>query len=183
MKQTNNVIDERQQLINLKVCSAAGIFLALCLGVSTGYKLYTTGDIGWEFWTLLGACLVAIISRRVFGDIEQPKSIGGKLLPTGSGKADKKARKTDYTLRSLEFAVVCTVMDVLLVTTGKDEVTDYKIAETLFPALDKTATIILTAVISFVIAFIISYIFDYIVGENFKVKKYNKMIAELDGED
>lgn len=183
MKQTNNVIDERQQLINLKVCTAAGIFLALCLCVSMGYKLYTTGDIDWEFWALFGACLVAVIARRVFGDIEQPKSIGGKLLPTGSSKAEKRARRIDYALRSLEFAVVCTVMDILVVTTGRDEITDYEIAKTLFPTLGETETVVLIAVVSFVIAFIVSYIFDYIVGEKFKVKKYNKMIAELDGED
>jgi divalent metal cation (Fe/Co/Zn/Cd) transporter len=74
-------------------------------------------------------------------------------------------------------------MDILLVATGRNDVSELELAEYLFPSLDKITTIIVTALIAFVSMFIISYIFDYIVGEKFKVARYNKMISQLDEED
>ena len=181
MKQ-NNTMDERQKQINMKAAALGGAFLALCIIISMICKMITTEDIGWEFWALLDTCLVILISRNLLGDIEQPTDINNRPLPVGSSKADKRARKKDYTLRSLIFGAVCAVMDVLLVATGRDDVTDMEVAEILFPGLGKPATIAVTVVIAFTSMFLISFLFDYLIGEKFKVKRYNKMLAELEEE-
>lgn len=183
MKQQNKVPDERQKEIFRKSCCTAYIFLVLCVGASLIYKVFTTESMSWEFWALIGCCLVMLISRRIYGDIEVPTDIKDRPLPTGNSREDRKARKKDYAIRSVIFASAFAVMDVLLMATGRNDVSELELAEYLFPSLNKLTTVIVTAVIAFVGMFIISYIFDYIVGEKFKVARYNKMIAELDAEE
>lgn len=179
----NNVPDERQKEIYRKACCAAYIFLVLCVGASLIYKVFTTESMSWEFWALIGCCLVMLITKRILGDVEEPKDVWGKPLPTGDSKQDKRARKKNYALESMFFALGMTVADVLLVATGTNDLEELELAEYLFPSLDRITTIVITAALAFVGAFIISFIFDYIIGEKFKVAKYNKMISELDAED
>ena len=107
----------------------------------------------------------------------------GRPLPLGSTREDKRARIKNYLLESVIFALACAVMDILLIATGRDDVTDMEIAEILFPSLGKVATVAVTAVIAFVVMLVISFIFEYIIGEKFKVKKYNKLLKALDEED
>lgn len=182
MKQKNNSMDERQKQITVKAMAMAGAFLCLCVSISMIYKVITTENLGWEFWALLGCALVTVISRRLMGDIEPPKSITDKPLPTGNSKRERRIRQKDYALQSVLFALVCAGMDVLLISFGKDDVTDYDLTTVLFPELGRTATIALTALIAFVSMFIISYIVEYLVGEKYKVKKYNQMLAMLEEE-
>lgn len=90
MKNETNVMDERQKQINSNALAAAGIFLMVCISVSMIYKVWTTGNTGWEFWALLGSGLVSGITQRILGDIEQPKSISGKPLPVENTKEAKE---------------------------------------------------------------------------------------------
>lgn len=180
MNNNNPVIDERQKLINTRAMANSGIFLALCLGAAMLYKVFTTDDPGWEFWALIGASFVSILSRRILGDIDEPKNISGKPLPTGSTKQERLTRRKDYALRSVIFAAACAVMDILLVAFGKTDNADYELAEYLFPTLSKGMTVALSAVIAFGSMFLISFLFDYLIGEFFKVKRYNQMLAALD---
>ncbi len=182
MKNNNSGLDERQQQINYRSIAYAGIFLAICVAASMIYKVITTDNFSWEFWAIIGMCFVIIISRRVMGDIEEPKDIMGKPLPLGSDKADKRTRLKDYASRSLIFAGACAVMDIVLVAFGKDDVSDYVLAKMIFPGLNKWLTVALTAVIALAVMFTISFVVDSIIGENFKVKRYNKMLDELDEE-
>lgn len=183
MKNKNNVPDERQKEIYRKSCCAAYIFLVLCVGASLIHKVITTESMSWEFWALIGCCLVTLIAKRVLGDIEEPKSIWGKPLPTGNSKQDRRARKKDYAQGSLFFALGMTVGDILLVSTGTNDLEELELAEYLFPSLDRIPTIAITALLAFAGAFVVSYVFEYIVGEKFKVARYSKMISELDAED
>ncbi len=172
-------MDERQKQIQAKATACGYSFLCLCLVVAMTVKLIQTDEIGWEFFALLGGCAVIIIARRFLGDVEQPKDIWGKPLPLGSSKEDRRARKKDYALGSCIFAGTCAIMETLLIAFGKTT-SDLELTEFFFPALSRGAAIALSAVIGFVTMFLISYIFDYMISEHFKVKRYNKMLAELE---
>ncbi len=180
---TNNQIDERQAQINLKAMAWAGVFLLGCIIVSMFVKIFTADTLGWEFWAILGASVVAIITRRILGDVEQPRDIMNRPLPTGSSKEDRKCRNKDYCLQSLMFACICTGLDILLMCSGKEDVADLQLTQLLFPGLSHWTAVAVSAVIAFVGTFVISYIFDYLVGEYYTLRRYNKMISDLEDED
>ena len=175
------VQDERQKLIGYKSLSVTCVFLIVCLSVATIYNIITTDTMGWEFWGLLGACVVMAASRRLMGDIEEPKDIMNRPLPLGYAKQDKHKRKINYACTSAMFGLACGVFDILLVLFAENDSVDYDLTQLLFPSLGKWATVAVTAVITFVTAFVISYVMDYILGEH-KIKKYNQMLKELDEE-
>ena len=186
MKQKNNntnIMDDRQTQINDKSLAFAGIFTLICLIIATIVRVVRTDNIGWEFFAALGYCVVFIICNRIYGNIEQPKDIFGRLLPTGNSKNEKNARKRDYALGSLLLAAFYTVLDIIFFTSGEEAVADFEFTEKLFPGLSNIGVIAATAVSSFVLSFIIFYIVDCLIGEKIKVRRYNKMIAELNEED
>ena len=185
MKRNNPIepMDERQSQITQKSIVVAFIFLIICLFVATVYQIATTGDVGWELFGIIGASAVILISRRLMGDVEQPLDYKNRPLPTGSTKAEKLVRCKNYAVGSAIFGLTFAVMDILLIAFGKDEVTDYDLAQVIFPHLSRELTIAVTAVIAFVSMFLISFAFDYLVGEFFKVKRYNKMLQKLDAEE
>lgn len=178
----HNGMDERQMQINAKAVAFGGIFLAVCVAVSMIVRLVRTEELGWEFWGLLGMSLVIVIATHVLGDVEQPKSVSGKDLPTGSTPEERKVRKKDYAIRALIFAGTFSVLDALVLAFSEHESSEFQLAQALFPGLSLPAAVIVGTVIGFVGMFLISYGFDYLVGEKFKVKKYNEMIASLDEE-
>lgn len=177
-----NVLDERQMQIRAKSTLITLVFLLVCLLVATICRIVTTDNIGWEFWVILASLLVMLFCNRVLGDVEPPKDIGGKPLPLGDSKEDKRARRKDYFIQSLVFALACAVMDVILIASGKDDLTDMDLAEMIFPNMGRIETIVVTAVIAFVSMFIISFAAEYIIGEH-RVKKYNRLMAKLDAEE
>jgi membrane protein YdbS with pleckstrin-like domain len=183
MKQQTEVMDERQKQITTQAVTNGFIFLVVCMVIAMVFDIAKTGDVGWELWGLIGASVVIIISRRIMGDVEQPKDIWNRPLPTGSSKQDRNARKKNYAADSAIFALVCAGMDILLMSAGAEDTADYELTVLLFPNLEKWVAVAVSAVIAFVSMFIISYIFDYLIGEKFTVKRYNKMIAELDSEE
>lgn len=179
----NNQMDERQLQISTKAMACGFVFLFACIIIAMFYNIFTTGEAGWEFWAMLGSTLVILIARRILGDVEQPRNLMGKPLPTGSSKNERQLRKKDYALQSLIFAAVCTVMEVLLISFGKEENTDISITQTLLPGLPHLLTVVITAVLTFAVMFLISYSFEYLLGEKYKVRKYNQMLAELDADE
>lgn len=179
----NNQMDERQVQINLKAMCFGGGFMTLCAIISMICKLVATQSLGWEFFALIGACAVIGIASHMMGDIEQPKDLFKRPLPTGSTKEERNLRKKNYALESLIFATACTVMDVLLFTFGQTETADLSLTQYLFPGLHTITAVALSAVFSFAVTFGLSYLFDYLYGEKFKVARYNKMIRELDSDD
>ena len=176
-------MDERQSQITQKAIVYAFVFLIACLFIATIYQIATTGDVGWELFGIVGASAVILISRRLLGDVEQPLDYKNRPLPTGSSKAESLVRYQNYAVGSGLFGLAFAVMDVLLIAFGENEVTDYELAQIIFPNLSKGVTIVVTVVIAFVSMFLVSFIFDYLVGEFFKVKRYNKMMAQLDSEE
>lgn len=179
----HNGMDERQMQINTKAMAIGGAFLALCVAASMIYKVITTEDMGWEFWALIGTCLVLLVSRNLLGDVEQPKDMLGRPLPTGNTKEEKRLRKRDYALGGLLFGGVCAAMDVLLIGFGWDDVTDLELTELLSPGLGTAATVAVTAVIALVSMFLISYGVEYFLGEKVTIRRYNKMLSELEADD
>ena len=182
MKQTNQM-DERQIQITLKAMGWGGLFLGLCVVASMIYKIIVHEDGGWEFWALLGTAFVIGFTRKRMGDVDQPLDLFNKPLPTGSSKKERLIRIKDYILQSLVFAAGYTVLDILLITFGKDETTDLSIAQTLFPNVSMVTAVVITAVITFVSIFVISCIIEYLAGELYTIPRYNKMLAELDGDE
>ena len=178
----NNGLDERQQQINTKAIAAGGIFMAACVAVAMVWRVAVSESLGWEFWAILGACLVVIFTRRILGDVQPPKSIMDKPLPTGSSREDRNFRKRDYAFKSLIFAGTCAVMDVVLVWAGKEDIADLELVKMLFPRLNMTLLVVLSAVLAFVVTFGISWLCEYLVGEN-EVRRYNRMLAQLDAEE
>jgi hydrogenase-4 membrane subunit HyfE len=74
-------------------------------------------------------------------------------------------------------------MDALLIGFGKEENTDIAITQTLLPGIPHLLTVVITAVLTFAVMFLICYIFEYLLGEKYKVRKYNQMLAELDADE
>lgn len=186
MKRNNYSIepmDERQNQILLKAIVCGFIFLILCLFIATIWQIAATGDVGWELFGIIGASAVILIARRVMGDVEQPLDYKNRPLPTGDSKADRRVRCKSYAVGSAIFGLVWAVMDVLLIGFGSEEATDFDLAQMLFPSLSREATIAVTAVIAFVTMFLISFLFDYLVGEFYKVRRYNRMMEQLDREE
>ncbi len=176
-------MDERQKSITQKAICNAFFFLIACMFVATIYRVSTTGDCGWELFGIFGAALVILISRRVMGDIEQPLDIRNRPLPTGNTKSEKLARIRNYLAGSSLFGAACAVGDILLVSFGENEVSEYELAELIFPSLSKELTIALTALIAFAVSFLLSYLFDYCIGEFYTLKRYNKMLRQLEADD
>ncbi|MBE6925165.1 MAG: hypothetical protein E7466_08040 [Ruminococcaceae bacterium] len=181
---TQNIepMDERQRQITGTAIVYGYLFLVLCLIASTVYRIVTTGEAGWELFALVGSCLVIIIARRMLGDVEQPLDHKNRPLPLGDSKADKRVRRKSYAFGSVLFGAAFAVMDIILLGFGETELTDYELTQAIFPKLNKGLTVAITAIIAFVTMFLVSYIFDYLVGE-WRVKRYNKMIAQLDSEE
>lgn len=183
MKYNNDQMDERQLQINTKAICWGGGFLALCVIISMIWKIIATESLGWEFWALIGTSAVIGIASHLMGDIEQPKDLFKKPLPTGSTKEERNARKKNYALESLIFASVCTAMETLLFAFGEVEISDLSLAQHFFPTLNPTVAVIISAVISFAVTFGLSYWVDYLYGEKFTVARYNKMIRQLESDE
>lgn len=185
MKENKNItpLDERQKQISLKAMVCGFIFLVLCLLIASAYKIATTGDAGWEPFAMIGAAAVILISRRLLGDVEQPMDYKNRPLPTGSTKKERLIRCKNYAVGSTFFGLTFAVMDVLLLLFGEHEVADYELTQVIFPELGKTETVVVTALIAFVTMFLVAFVFDYLVGEYFKVRRYNNLMAQLDAEE
>ena len=184
-KENNQVkpLDERQNAIASRAILCGFIFLVICLFIATVYKIVTDHPVMWELFAIIGAALVIIIARRIMGDVEQPLDYKNRPLPTGNSKPERLARIKNYAVGSFFYALGFACMDILLMQFGENALTDMELTEVIFPSIGKGATIAVTAVITFVTMFIVSFIFDYLIGEFYKVKRYNKMIAELDDEE
>ena len=176
-------MDERQIQITAKAIVFGFVFLVTCLLVATIYKIVTTGDAGWELFAIVGAGAVILISRRLMGDVQQPLDYKNRPLPTGNTKPERLTRIKNYVINSTIFGAVFGVMDIVLLLFTENEVSDYKLTQVIFPNLSEGLTVALTAVIAFVTMFAVSFVLDYLVGEFFKVRRYNKMIADLENEE
>ena len=177
------VVDERQQLISLKACLAGFIFLLVCLVVATVYDIAKYGEPGWEIWGIVGACVAVVIANRKLGNVEQPKDIFNRPLPTGKTKPERKKRIIAYALDSILFGSIFAGMEVLLFVGAEEEMFDMYIVESILPNLGETGLIVATAVFTFATMFLISFVCEYLVGEFYKVRRYNKMLSELDDDE
>lgn len=185
MKNKMNIepMDERQSQITQKSIVVGFLFLVLCLLLATVYKIAKTGEAGWELFAMIGASMVVLISRRIMGDVEQPLDYKNRPLPTGNTKPERMSRIKNYLVNSVVFGAVFGVMDILLLLFSENEVSEQKLTQVIFPNLSEGLTLVVTAILAFAVMFTVSFVFEYLVGEFFKVKHYNKMIAELESEE
>ena len=180
MKIQNNPMDERQIQITVKALAISGIFLGLCIAASMIYKMVALEIFGWEFWALVGACLVFVCARGSLGDVEQPKNFMNKPIPTGNTPEERRIRKKDCAIQSLMFAGFCTALDILLVVFGGREITENDLSMIFAPVLGKGLSIAISLVVSIGLRFIITYLVYYMIIDKYKVKKYNDMIDQLE---
>lgn len=185
MKKAENFtgMDERQSGIIQKSIVAGFLFLILCLLVATVYRIAVTGDAGWELFAIIGAAVVILIARRIMGDVEQPLDYKNRPLPTGNSKADRIARCKSYLFGSVWFGLAFGVMDTVFMLFAEHEVSETALTELLFPQLSKGGTVVVTALLAFVLAFLVSFAFDYLIGEFYKVRRYNRLMNQLDSEE
>lgn len=161
----------------------AFVFLIICLVAATVVRIVSTETIGWELFAIIGASAVILISRRIMGDVEQPLDYRNRPLPTGNSAADRIARCKNYAVGSAVFGLTFAALDIVLMLFGEHELSEHELTQIIFPSLGKIETVIVTSIITFAVMFIISFIFDYLVGEFYKVRAYNKKMAELDAEE
>ncbi len=183
MKNKKPILDERQQLINLKSIRNAFCVLVGFVTVSMLYKMIVLKTIEWEIWALVIACIVIIVTRNISGDFEEPRNIWNKPIPLGNTKKERQARIKSYLLDSAIFAVICTIMDVIFLIFNKNDNVDAELVKLFFPDLNTTSIVIVFSVISFIVMFLVSFIFEYFVGEKIKVKKYMKMCEKMNNEE
>ncbi len=175
-------LDERQQLITLKAIRNAFFVLIAFILISMIYKIITVGSVGWELIALIIASVVIIVTRKMSGEVDEPRNVWNKPMPLGSSKKDRRARKISYLVDSLIFATICTALDVVIFLFDSDSV-DAELIETFFPGVNITIVAVVFSIVSFIIMFAISYVFEYVVGEKFKVKKYNEAYSKMDDEE
>lgn len=160
---TNGYIqDEREIQNNDKALAGAAVVSMLC---NVGLMFYgalnddfKTGTIAVIQLILMG--LVVAIIKRKKGDIDIPTTITGKKVSTEMTKKGKLNRIGYCALESLGFCIGYTLIDVLLSS-------DLSI-----PGL----------AVQFVILFIVSFVFEFLLLKS-KVRKYNKLMAQLDNDD
>lgn len=166
MNNTNNtngyVQDEREIQNNDKALAGAAVVSIIC---NFGLMIYglvkddlKTGVIALIQIILMGI-VIAIIKRKK-GDINIPTTISGKKVSTEMTKKGKLNRIGYCALESLGFCIGYTLIDVLLSS------------DLFIPGL----------AVQFVILFIVSFVFEFLLLKS-KVKKYNKLMAELENED
>ncbi len=184
-KEKMNIIfmDERQSQIVQKASANGYIFLIIYLVVVSFYKIITGGEPILEILGIFGSAIVVIVSRRLMGDVEQPTDYLNRPLPTGSSKEEKSKRFKNYIVKSISFGLTFAVMDTALLLFGEIDFMEFEFITSTFPNLNKVAIIALSAAMVFAGGFIASIIFEYFIGEYYDVRRYNKMIAELDKEE
>lgn len=166
MNNNNNtngyVQDEREIQNNDKALAGAAVVSIIC---NFGLMIYglvkddlRTGGIALIQIILMGI-VIAIIKRKK-GDINIPTTISGKKVSTEMTKKGRLNRIGYCALESLGFCIGYTLIDVLLSS------------DLFIPGL----------AVQFVILFIVSFVFEFLLLKS-KVKKYNKLMAELENED
>lgn len=175
-------IDERQKLIGLKTARVVLVFLLACLFAAMIVRLVRTDDLGWEFWALIGSCAVGAVTNRLLGNVEVPKSLLGKPLPTGNSRKDRVARCKNHLLESLIFSLACTAVDgiaIFFFAPDDEPVLPVQWASELNGTTGKLVVVAST----FVIMLVVSFVVEYLIVEKIKLKQYNKMLADLDEDD
>src|SRR5699024_1500709 len=110
----DNKIDEREDKLMTESIAIAGcvaFFYSLFILI---YKLIKTKDLS-NAYVELGLVMIMIIvmylHRTAKGIYNIPTRIGGRPLPTGTSKEDKKARLLYYIKDSLSFAILLTIFN------------------------------------------------------------------------
>ena len=174
------VMDERQEEISRRAWNLAGAFLALCLVIAVICNLILTRDPGWELFALIGGCFVFLIANKKLGNIQAPKSWIGKELPTGDSPEEKSTRRSSYLLNSLLISGTFTVMEILMMAFGKDELAELEMVKSLIPNGSYGLLVTITALLTFVIFFGISFSVNYLYHEKYELKAYRKMLSDLE---
>lgn len=178
--ETTPVMDERQKEITGKALNLAGAFLALCLLIAVVFDLIITGEPGWELFALVGSCLVFLISNKVLGNIEAPKSWCGKELPVGDKPEDKATRRNSYLINALLIGGTFTLVETLLMVLGKEDLAELEMVKTLIPNGSYGLLVAVSAALSFAILFGVAFLVNYLYHEKYELKAYRKMLSDLE---
>lgn len=161
----NKILDERQERTIGNAGVITYLITVLYLLIEITYKYVSTKDIlncNWEIVLLIIISAVFAFAIRKQKELNLPKSILGKILPTENTKEAYKRRLLSYFLNSLCFAIGITVLTVIFSLLGVDEVYS-----------------ILLLGLEFAGLFIVSFVLDYVWGEH-RCKKYNQWLETID---
>lgn len=152
------VLDERQTQAIGNAESLITLITFIYLLIEITYKYVSTKNIlncSWEIVLLIIIGIVFVVATRKQKELNLPKSIFGKTLPTEKSKSAHKKRLISYMVTSMFFACAFTVLTVIFSLLGVDEVYSIYLIGLQFVGL-----------------FIIFFILDYILGEH-QCIKYN----------
>jgi hypothetical protein len=173
--------DERSELIRLKAMRNALYALVGFMIVAIIVRIADGGKLGWEFWALIGTAYTLVISRRIYGDIEEPRDRFGRPLPVEDDKKSAAVRRRSYALDSVVFAAVCAVMEIFFLL-GDENRSDSALLEKLFPSLPPVGIMAVAVALTVIIAFVASFLLRWLVGEALTVRAYRKELQKLDEE-
>ena len=163
----DGMLDEMQQ----KVVGDAGVVCTVVtfiyLLVECVYKYIKTKDIFSCTWELGLLILISVIFYLFVGRIKEmnvPKTVFGRALPTDKSKESKRKRMVSYVVEALVFSIALSVISFGFSKMGVD-------------AMGYTE-ILIEAVGLFIVAGLI----NFVVGEYY-CNKYEKWIKSLDEED
>ncbi|MBS4537948.1 hypothetical protein GOQ27_05715 [Clostridium sp. D2Q-11] len=160
----NRVIDERQERKIGKAAIISSLVTYFYLLVEITYKYIKTKDISsldWEIILLILNSVIFYLVTRDQKEMNLPKSILGKKLPTSQSKEARKKRFISYIYQSILFSVSIGVITFIFSVMKVDSISYFNI------------------LLEILGLFLISLIIEYIIGER-RCKKYVKWEKSLD---
>jgi hypothetical protein len=175
-------MDERQKQINNKAMSVSWLFLTACVLFQLVYKMLHDASWFWELIILYAAFGIVALVRRLMGDIQCPRGITNKPLPTGNTKDDKRKRHIDYLLEAILFSGIFTLMLVPVFAFSSTSNDTLVIQIFSFGGTyNAVSVVVVCAIAFFIVAAAVGYLSCFLVKEE-EIKKYNQMCAELENE-
>jgi hypothetical protein len=116
------------------------------------------------------------------GDIQCPKGITNKPLPTGNTKEDKRKRHIDYLLETILFSGVITLMlvSVFVFSSAPKDTLVIQIFS-FGGTYNAVSVVVICAIVFFILAAAVGYLSCFLVKED-EIIKYNQLCDELENE-
>jgi len=176
-------MDERQKLINYKAMSVGWLFLMAYVLFQLVYKIIRDEGFILELIIVYAGFGIVSLVRRIIGDIQCPRGITNKPLPTGNTKEDKRKRHIDYLLEGMMFSGIITLMlvSVFIFSSTPNDTLVIEIFS-FGGTYNAVSVFIACAIAFFIVLTAIGYWACYMDKEQ-KIKEYNRMCEELENEN
>ncbi len=173
-------MDERQNQIIGKAAGITFIITYFYVLIECIYKYLSTWNINncsWEIGLLVLMPVSFLFFAKKDDSLLLPRTINNKEMNFEMTSAAKKSRIIEYTKEALLFSIVMLAIDALIGFLGNFQ------WSTFIDIINsgRLTNYILYAIYALLGQFIISFVIDYSWSE-YKIKKYNKMLDEMESE-